>query len=204
VQIGSVEQRLTADARLQLNAWALPFATGNTLAIKIYNDVNGVASIAANHVFAIGEIFVGRIIRLPTMSNNPARTLIDPTAYSRSAGGQLHQLMRTPYWQVNAQLGRFTRAQAKGGASSDLPSGGNPSGVIDVQTLMMHLSTAPVCAICDLPFDTLAHRTVTSGIFYDKDFMQANWMLARPSSIGQLVEDATPYLSWSPTFQEAT
>jgi hypothetical protein len=205
VQIGSVLQRLTADARGQLNAWALPFGVGNTRTIKIFNDVFGVASIPASQVFAIGEIFIGRLISLPTLvvSNNPSRTLVDPTANQRTSGGQLWQLMRKPYWSVSAQLGRFTRAQAKGGLESNLPSGGNPAGVIDIQTLMMQLSTAPVCAICDAPSAARELSTVQNGIRFDQDFMQAGWMCARPSNIGQLIEDASPYWSWSPAFEEA-
>lgn len=208
VQIGAKSQRLVAGSRGELSAWILPFATGNTCTIKIFNDVNGSASIAAGTIFTIGEIFVGRIISLPTLIAGapPVRMLIDQTVERRSAGAQAWPLYRKPYWQVSAQLGRFTRAQAYGGADSDLPNGGNPAGVIDVQTLLTKLSTIMVCAVCHIPSAWRDQSTLSNGIRFDQDFMQPNWMLARPSNIAQIVEDsgASPFLSWSPTFVEAT
>jgi hypothetical protein len=205
VTINGATQRLVADKRGQLNAWALPFANGTSLQIKFFNDVNGVASIAASTVFAVGEIFVGRLISLPTLDigSNPSRTLVGIPADSRSGRNQNWPLMRNPYWQIGAQLGLFTRAQAKGGLASSLVSGGNPAGVIDIETLMMLLSQTTCCAICDAPSAARDLAVVTNGIRFDQNFMQNNWMLARPSSIGSLSESSPPYWTWNPQFSEA-
>lgn len=206
--IAGVTQRLVRTYRgtvIELGAWALPFATGNTIIIRIYNDVNGVASIAANAQFALGEIFVGRVMTLDTqISGNPQRQLVDPTASQVTSGGQHYELMRKPYWQVQAQLGRVSTKDAMGGSESSIVSGSNPSGVIDLRTLYAMLSTARLCAVCDVQAANLNEATTTNGITFDKDFMQMNWMLARPSNLGQLAYDTPPRWSWNPTFAEAT
>lgn len=204
--IGGVEQRLVAGVRGERSAWALPFATGNSLVIRIYNDVNGVASIPANYEFSIGEIFVGRVIDLCTLLGSPTAELVDPTAYQRTAGGQLYQLMRKPYRQIAAQLGAFSTLDAKGGPQSTLPDGGNPVGVIDIQTLRELLATANVCAVCDTPTrgQGLGSQTVTNGVRFDKDFCQTNWFVARPISAGQLSQNRGTRWTWNPSFQEAS
>lgn len=202
--IGGVTQRLRYGPRGELCSWAFPFANGTTIVMRLYNDNgSGGSPIASAATIAIGEIFVGRVIDLPTLVyNNPTRQPLDPTAYQRSAGGQLWQLMRKPYWQAGATLGRFSNADAKGGASSTLADGGNPSGVIDIQTLQMLLSTTAVCAVCDTPHgDTYS---TSNGISYDQEFMQGNWLLARPSAIGSLNYDQPPLWTWGPQFMEAS
>jgi hypothetical protein len=202
--IGGVTQNLAAGPRGELCAWAFPFANGTTLVMRIYNDIGGTSHpLTAAQQIAIGEIFVGRIIDLPTLvMSNPGRSPNDPTAFQRSAGGQLWQLMRKPWWQVGAPLGRYTIADAKGGSTSSIADGGNPAGKIDIQTLAMLLSTTAVCAICDTPFGD--SYTTSNGISYDVDFMQGNWLLARPSSMPGPVCDQYPLWSWSPQFMEAS
>lgn len=202
--VGGVTQRLAYGPRGELCAWAFPFANGTTLHMRIYNDQgSGAHTITAAGTFAIGEIFVGRVIDLPTLVySNPSRAPQDPTAFQRSAGGQLWQLMRKPWWQVGTPLGRYSIADAKGGSQSSIGDGGNPAGTIDIQTLAMLLTTTPVCAICDTPFgDTY---TTSNGISYDQDFMQGNWLLARPSQMPGPVLDQAPLWSWAPQFFEAS
>lgn len=201
--IGGVTQRLVANERGEMGAWALPMTTGNSLVIRIYNDVNGVASIAANHEFSIGEIFVGRVINLCTLvGGNPSADLTDPTAFNRSAGGQLWQNMRKPYRVVSTPIGTFSTADAKGGNASSVDDGA--SGTIDIQRLRAILSTTAVCAVCDTPNEGLGQGTLSmSGIRYDQDVMQVNWMLARPTNPGTLAMTKPPRWTWGPQFQEA-
>lgn len=203
VVVQSITQRLVADSRGQRNAWFVPQTTGNSFTVRIYNDVNGVASIVALSEFSIGEIYVGRAISLCTLLDSPPnRALQDPTSTARTAGGQIRALMRKPYWQVGAKLGRFTQAQAKGGTLSNLPDGAG--GTIDIQTLSLMLSTTQAFAICDTPSEGFGAGSMHGDIRFDQDFMQLNWMLARLSSAGQLQMDAKPLYSWAPQFQEAT
>jgi hypothetical protein len=204
--IDGVTQRLVADSRGQLNSWALPFANGATMVTRLFNDDGTVTPpIAAAGTIGIGGMLVGRLIALPTLvvGSNPSRTLIGIPADNRSGRNQNWPLLRNPYWQVQAQLGLFTRAQAKGGLLSNLPSGGNPATTIDIETLQMLLAQAQVCAICDAPSSSLAASTLSNGIRFDQNFMQTNWMIARPSNIGNLSESASPYWTWNPTFGEA-
>jgi hypothetical protein len=205
--IGGVTQRLSYGPRRELCAWALPFANGGTIVMRIYNDDGTVTPpLAAAAIFALGEIFVGRVISLRSLTtgNNPASDIADPTAFQRSAAGQLWQLMRKPYRTCQAQLGRFTASDANGGSASTISDGGNPAGKIDVQTLREFLATTPVCAVCDTPSDPNGSNTTTSGITYNAAFMQGNWQLSRPSAEGQLVMDQPPLWSWAPQFQEAS
>jgi hypothetical protein len=199
----SITQRLVEDARGERSAWFVPQTTGTSFTIRIYNDVNGSASIVASSEFSIGEIYVGRVIGLCSLSGSSInRTLQDPTATRRSTGGQLWALMRKPFWQIGVQLGRFTTKEVQGGSSSGIADGA--SGYIDIKTLQMTLSTLRVFAVCDHPDAGRGDGTDHGSIRYDQDFMQTNWMLCRLSSAGQLSMDARPYWSWSPQFMEAT
>jgi hypothetical protein len=205
LNIGGSTQRLVAGARGERSAWMLPATNSNTLVIRIYNNVNGVASIVAASEFAIGEIFVGRVITLCTLASaSPSAQIQDPTGYARSDGGQLWQLMRKPYRQVQGTLGRFTTTQAKGGSASDIPAGDAAATTIDVQTLRERLATTQVIAVCDTPSAGQGAGTVQSGIRYDQTFMQPNWMLARMTDAGNITLDQWPRWSWQPQFQEAT
>lgn len=206
IVIGSVNQRLVMGERRELSAWLLPLTNGNTVTIRIMNDVNGSASIAAATQFAIGEIFVGRLIQLPALVQSPSNDLQDPTQFNRTAGGQLRQLMRKNYRICSRTLGPFTITDAFGGSESSINDGGHAAGKIDVQGLRSLLSTSALCAVCyaEAPSSGASGVTTTSGITYDKDFMQRNWMCARPSLAGQIVDSSAPYWNWSPQFMEAT
>ena len=206
VTVNGVNQNLVAGARGELGAWWIPNAlNNNTFTITFTNNVAGTFPILAGATFSIGEIFVGRVIALPSMVNSITADLIDPTAFQRSAGGQLWQLMRKPYRQVQAQLGPFSTANAMGGVyASTLASGANPAGVIDIRTLRSSLATSTVCAVCDAPSAGLGAGTVVNGIRYDQSFMQTSWIIARPSSMGQLAMTMPPLWTWNPQWQEAT
>jgi hypothetical protein len=198
----SITQRLTEDARGERSAWFVPQTTGTSFTIRIYNDVNSVASIVANAEFSIGEIYVGRVIQLCTLAESSAqRVLQDPTAARRSTGGQLWALMRKPYWVIGAQFGQFTINEVFGGSSSGIANGAG--GYIDIRTLSMTLSTLRVFAVCDLP-NVAGGGTKHGDITYDQDFMQQNWMLCRLSSAGSISCSSRPYWTWSPQFIEAT
>jgi hypothetical protein len=199
-----VTQRLVPGERGELGAWWLPAITGNSGTISIFNDVNGSASISNGATFAIGEIFVGRVLSMPTLIGSPGITLIDPTQFQRSSGGQLWQNMRNPWRQYAAQLGPFTTTNAKGGSLSTIVSGSNPAGTIDVRTLRGLLSTTTVCAVCDTPSAGQGAGSVAGGIRYDQNFMQPNWMIARPSQIGDILLSMPPLWTWNPIFMEAT
>jgi hypothetical protein len=201
-----VTQRLTYNADGELVAWWIPSGvTGASKSIFIYNDVNGSHSIVPGATFAIGEIFVGRITSLRTLAaSSPSVPLIDPTITDQARAGTLRQVMRTPRRTVTGKLGLFTTTQAKGGTASDLPSGGNPAGTIDVMTLRRLLATTNLCAICDTPSAGHGAGTEVNGIRYDQTAMQQSWMIARPLDIGVIADDAFPYWTWNPTWQAAT
>lgn len=202
---GAIAQRLVAGARGERSAWWLPADNGNTLVFRIFNDVNGAATIVAASEFSIGEIFVGRAVSLCTLAQaNPNAGIQDPTGYMRSDGGQLWRLMRKPWRTMQATLGRFTTTQAKGGSASDIPAGDSAGSAIDIQTLRERLATSPVIAVCDTPSAGQGAGSVQSGIRYDQDFMQTNWALARMNDAGTLNLDQWPYWSWQVQFQEAT
>jgi len=204
--VNGVTQRLVPGPRGEPCAWWLPNThTSTPFTIQIFNDVNGSPSIAAGATFAIGEIFVGRVMSLPSLtgSSPPIPDLFDPTAHQSSSGGQDWPLMRKPRRITSAHLGYFNRADAKGGSTSSLVSGAYPAGVIDIQTLREILSTTNICAVCDTPCDYMG-GTVTGGIRYDQNFMQGNWMVAKVRSLGQIPNDQPPLWSWPVSLMEAT
>jgi len=203
----SVTQRLSKGPRGELCAWWLTNLTGSPHYVFIYNDVGGVASIAAGQVFSIGEVFVGRVIYLPSLvaSNPPVADAFDPTAHNSASGGQDWQLMRKPRRIVSANLGYFSTADAKGGSASSVVSGANPAGVIDIQTLRDFLLTVNVCAVCDTPSAGDGAGTVSNGIRFDQSFMQGNWMVARPRPpVSQIQHSQPPLWSWAVSFMQAT
>lgn len=204
--IGGVTQRLRYGPRKQLCAWTFPSANGSTMVIRLYNDDGTVTPpIAAAATIAIGEIIVGRLINIRTLINSsPGRALQDTTQTQVSSGGQLNELMRVPWWQVATPLGHFTFDQAKGGSNGGgIDDGGNPAGKIDIQTLAMLMATQRVCAICDTAHGP-TYTTNAQGIVYDQEFMQGNWILARPSSMPGPSIDRAPFWVWTPQWREAT
>lgn len=202
---GSIAQRLVAGARGERSAWWLPATNSNSLVFRIFNDVNGASPIVAASEFAIGEIYVGRVISLCTLaSSSPSDQLIDPSGNTRSDGNQLWRLMRKPFGAVQGRLGRFTTAQAKGGSASDIPAGDAAGTTIDIKTLRERLATTPTIAVCDTPSAGQGAGSVVAGIRYDQDFMQTNWKLARMTEPGSIDLDQWPKWSWQPQFQEAT
>jgi hypothetical protein len=204
LEIAGISQRLVYGERRELSAWALP-GTSGSLVIRIYNDVNGAATIAAAAEFAIGEIFAGRCISLCTLADSsPSDTLTDPTSSRRSEGGQLWPLMRKTYRSVSGTLGRFTTTEVKGGTASPIMDGGTVPAAIDIRTLRSLIATSKVVAVCDTPSAGQGAGTVVGGLRYDQDFMQTNWMVARPTNIGQISLDRWPMWSWPVQFQEAT
>lgn len=210
LQAGTYTQRLVAGRRGNLSAWILPTATlnNNTITIRIYNNVNGVASIAALTEFAIGEIIVGRLCSWPLLiaGNPPQEELMDPTQYERSDGGQLWQLMRKPFSQISGKLAYFNTVDAMGGPLSSRSSGANPAGKIDARSFMYLLAVAPVCAVCAVPHEqSPLPTTVTAGGFlFDVNMIQQNFMLARPTQLQPIAMDQPPFWSWGGIFQEAT
>lgn len=208
VQVGaSAQQRLVQGPRLgEPCAWTIPFLTGNSQTVKIFNDVNGAATIPASQIFAIGEIVAGRIMSLPSLVNYgaPTRTPFDPTAAAQTAGGSDWQTYRKLRWQQRHPLGIFTRADVQGGAAkSSLLSGAASSGKIDLQNLISLLSTSQRLAVCDMPNITPKGGTLTNGIRFDQNDMQQNWMLARANNLDSLAQNASPYYTWSPTWAES-
>lgn len=189
VVVDGITKRLKADQFGNLNVWFSPnVSASNTLTVRIYNDVNGSSPIVASAEFAIGEIFMGRAIDLCTlMNNNPSADLNDPTAYTRSAGGQLWQNMRKPYRTIAQTLGSFSTDDAMGGAASSIDDGAG--GKIDIQTLRARLAVAPICAV---------------SMFSDDDLMQVNAFVARPTNPGTISLSKPPRWLWAPAFQEAS
>lgn len=209
--VGANFQRLTAGERGELSAWWIlnnvtyiaPFG------VDIYNDVNGSHDIVPGTTCGVGEIVAGRALYLPSLVDPTLQDMLqDPTAFSRSSGGQLWQCMRKPFRDYQQTLGRFTVSQARGGSAySDIPSGSYTGSTIDVQTLRGYLATTPFCAVCDMPHKGFSERPAigNAGIRFDQQFMQPNWMLARPTNPGAIVLDVAPRLVWSGlSMEEAT
>lgn len=190
----TVSQRLVQGARRELNAWAFPGFASTTLVIRIFNDVNGVASIAASTEFGIGEIVVGRRLCLPTLMGSPSHDMEIGKTYQEK-----------PWRVIESQVGVFSTSQASGGASSNIPSGGNPESVIDVKSVRDILIDSNIFAVCDLASPGLGEGTLIAGTRcrYDQDFMQSNWMPAKLTKPAPLRQDRAPYWTWKPTFEEA-
>lgn len=203
LSVNGVDQVLVENALGELQATWLPvMSASNTLVIRIKNDKGGTSPISAGAVFGIGEILIGRVISLPSLvaaGMSPSKGLTDPTAGARMDSGSLYQCMRKPWDTYQATLGLFTRKQAFGGSTSNLQAGSNPASVIDINKLRGILSKAAVCAVCDYPSAGGA-AIAANGIRYDQNFMQGNWIIARPSDPGHITEDQSPYCTWRPVF----
>lgn len=201
--IAGITQRLASGPRGELCAWVFPRANGATMVVRLYNDDGTITPpIVAAATIAIGEIFVGRLIKVNTLINsNPGRTPQDPTAATRSSGGQITELMRKPWWQVGTPIGNFSIDDAMGGDASSIGDGGNPEGKIDIKTLAMYLATTRVCAICDVAHGSSS--ITVDGITYDQAVMQGNWLLARPASMPGPVLGKAPKWQWGPAWAEA-
>lgn len=207
VVVNGITQRLVAGERGELNAMFLPQIAGATITVTIFNDVNGVASIASGQQFYIGQIYTGRAMNLPLLLDTsfPTIDLQDPTAFNRSAGLQLYQVARKGVRAFAGTLGRFTMLQARGGSQSNLNNGNLSGGTIDVQSLRGLLTISPICALCDMPSAGFGGNTATvNGMKYDVNIMQQNFMLARLTAAGIITPDQPPFFTWSPAAQEAT
>lgn len=208
ITVNGVTQALTAGARGELSAWFLPNAlSSNTLTITITNSLSGGHPILTGATFGIGEIFIGRALTLPMLvgAKTPSSGRFDLTQNNETSGGQNWALLRKVRRQRTTPLGIFSSKDVRGGsANSSIVSGGNPAGKIDIDTLIDLLAASPCVAICDTPSAGLGAGTVQNGIRFDQSFMQPNWMLCRPSNLGEAVMDADPFWTWSPTWQEAT
>ena len=203
-----VTQRLVPGPRGELQAvWLLSGLTGmGPQAIRIYNDVNGIAGIVPGATCGAGEVFVGRVMSLPTLAaSQPASDRIDTTATTITAGGQNWQLMRKPRRSIpSSRLGPFATRDVSGQAASKLVSGANPAGVIDLDTLIDFLAVTRLAMVCYAPSAGSGAGTLTGGLRYDAAYMQPNWLLARPLALGAAVMDQDPLWTWGPQWQEAT
>lgn len=190
VVVDGITKRLQADEFGKLNVWFSPsVAASNTLTVRIYNDVNGVASIPAFAEFSIGEIGMGRSIDLcALMSSGVADDITDPSAYSRTEGNQLYSNMRKPFRTLGQTLGTFTKQDIRGGPSGSSIDDG-AGGKIDIKTLRALLAVSPICGVC---------------LYSDDDDMQRNAMFARLTSAGSIALSKAPKYTWNPSFQEAT
>jgi hypothetical protein len=207
ITVNGVTQALTAGARGELSAWFLPNAlNSNTLTITFTNSLSGGHPILTGATFGIGEIFIGRALTVPmlTGSKYPTGGRFDLTQNNETAGGQNWALLRKTRRTRTTPLGLFTTKDVRGGsANSSIVSGGNPAGKIDLDTLIDNISTSSAIAICDTPSAGLGAGTTVNGIRFDQSFMQQNWMLCRPSNLGDAPMDQDPFWSWTPTFQES-
>lgn len=203
-----VTQRLVAGPRGELQAvWLLSGLTGlGPQSIRIYNDVNGIVGITPGATCGAGEVFVGRVMSLPTLAaSQPSSDRIDTTATTITAGGQNWQLMRKPRRSIpSGRLGLFGTRDVSGQAASSLVSGANPAGVIDLNTLIDFLATSRLAMVCYAPSAGGGAGTVTGGLRYDTAYMQPNWLLARPLALGAAAMDQDPLWTWGPQWQEAT
>lgn len=203
----AVSQRLTPGFRDELSAWVIPTSatTGTTTSIWIYNDVNGVASIPASASFAIGDVFVGRLVGLPTLlQGSPGGGMIDPTTRSISYGAQFNPRMRKVVRTQSATLGKFSGADAIGPYSSIL-DGGNPSQPISVRNLAARIAASPVVAFCAEPHDMQSPTLVSPGGYrFSPAVIQQSMMLAWPSQIGDVLMTDPPLYTWPLRFTEAT
>lgn len=205
----SVAQRLTVGFRGELGAWVIPTTAiaGNAVSIWIYNDVNGVASIAPSATFAIGEIFVGRLTSIPTLRNPaPGEGMTDPTAWVANDGLQFHPTMRKAVRVVSGTLGKFSLIDAHiGGTLGMIKSGGNPNGKISVRNLSAMLATSSVCAVCNFPHDDVStHSKSADGYLFDAEAIQQTMMLARPTQLGDVLMTDDPLFTQQVRYGEAT
>ena len=210
VQAGTYIQRTVAGRRGELNAIILPTSVLNTgtVTIRIYNDVNGTFPIVNGQVFGIGEILCAPVSVWPLLIDDspPSEVPVDPTAWTRTDGGQLWQYQRKPYSVISVKAGRFPTTGAVGGAAYATVDNG--MGVkIDGRTLLYTLATCGVCSFIDIPhkgFNDRPALQAAGGGYFDAAMVQVNAMLCRPSSIKELSMDKFPYWGFALDMMEAT
>lgn len=213
VSIGGTpyQTRLVAGRRGELNAvFYLPLNSAtNTPVLRFYNDVNGAPTIPALTQFGIGEIFVGGVTVWPTLLDDEMakESIVDPTQWQRSNGGQLWQFMRKPTSQLAVKIGRFAVINGMGGLASTVRSGLTTTGVIDARTLAYNLSTTPMCHVCAFPHKGFRARPNTkssAGFYYDQNMASLNGLLGRPTALREISLDKLPYMGWGLDVMEGT
>jgi hypothetical protein len=203
LEVNGVEQGLTYNEKGELGAWWIAHTTGNTQDIYVKNTDNSSSGtvIAAGGTFGIGEVFIGRLTYLPTLlTKNPSADLTDNTAAKTLNGGSDWPTFRKSKPHVSGTVGLFKTIDVSGRDRSTIADGGNPAGTIDLRTFRRIIAEAAVCAVCDLPSAGQGDGSVSNGIRFDQQFMQANWLLARPSPIGTISMSEPPRWTWPVSF----
>lgn len=215
VQAGTYTQRLVAGRRDELNAIIIPTSVLNTgsLTLRIYNDVNGTSPIVSNQVFAIGEVLFAPLINIPTLIDDepPSEVPFDPTAWERSDGLQLWQVMRKPVGELTVKSGRFSMTDAMGGAAYSTINNGLPAGFggknLDIKGLAYKLATCGMLSFIDIPHKGFRDRSniqAAGGGYFDATMVQTNAILCRPMLMKPVSMDKFPYWAFSLDMQEST
>lgn len=201
--VSFAQQKLRHGPLGEPGAWYLPQLTGKHIKVRIYNDVEGSASIAANSVFGIGEIFVGRVVYLPTMiKRTPGASLNDPTAFTTQEAGSVFASMRKPARLVSATLGTFSTNDVNSSFYSSIDDGAG--GKISIRRLQEIFCAAQGMAVCDIPNSGQGAGTQRGKLRYDQEFIQENFMLARIQNQGGTISmDQPPRYSWSTNWRQS-
>lgn len=120
--VASASTRCVAFADGTIGAWFV-FAAGlaacNAAVVRVYNDVTGVASIAANAIFEVGEVAVMPAVDIE-LGSDWSDDLVDPTEVILTRDSQPASIPRRPYRRLDTQLvvdgrGRVREAGLVGG-----------------------------------------------------------------------------------------
>jgi hypothetical protein len=199
-------QRLRQGPNGKLQAWFLPMlgAGQKQLTLRIHNNVNNVATIAASAVWGAGEVVAGHAIYLPTMMmRQPSSQPIDPSALTTQDAGSVFATMRNAARSVNATLGTFSTADVNSIYYSTISDG--KGGKISLRRLQEVLLQSNCTAICDIASAGRGAGVVKVGAGrIDQEFMQENWMLARlQNQGGSIIMDQPPRWSWQTSWRQS-
>jgi hypothetical protein len=137
--VASVDTRVVQLPGGATGAWFVwPASVGTALRfdLVIYNDVNGVASIAAGTVFEIGELIAMRAVSIDIQSDWTLDT-VDPSDGDISRDSQRLLVTRTPYRRLETALSAVTFAGAYAGGLT---------GGLDLEQLRVALAGDRRCA----------------------------------------------------------
>jgi hypothetical protein len=199
-------QNLTQGPNGELGVWYLPMLGAGEyhLSLRLHNNVDGQAPIAASATWGAGELIVGHALYLPTMlARQPSATLVDPTALTTQDAGSVFATMRKPARTNSATLGPFSTPDVNSTNYSTLSDG--KGGAISLRRLQEIFSSSRGMAICDIASAGRGAGVVHVGNGrIDQEFMQENWMLARiQNSGGTITMDQPPKWSWQTNWRQS-
>lgn len=201
--LGTQPLRQGPDGNLQAVYLPMLGAGEKELRLRLHNNVNGVAKVAASATWGAGELLAGWAIYLPTMlARQPSSQPTDPTANVTQDAGSVFPTFRKPARTVNATLGPFASLDVGSTLLSSIDDG--HGGKISLRRLQDIFLRANGTAVCDIASAGKGAGVVRVGKGrIDQEAMQENWMLARiQNQGGQITMDQPPKWSWPTSWRQ--